>query len=72
MNQSAKYHLNKEDIKKWLQNTLVFSAPTILAFLLALQGNRFDRDSFSVAFAMAYQALLASLIDLFRKFIKGE
>lgn len=65
--QSTKYQLTRTDVEKWAKNTLLFSAPAILALLIGLQAGK----SAEVAVYMAYQALLASLIDLVRKFVSG-
>lgn len=62
-----KNNLNKQDWKKWAKNTLLFSSPAILAFLLAVQSGA-DLD---FAKGAALQAFLASSIDLLRKFREG-
>lgn len=66
--QSNKFNLNTADWKKWVRNTLLFSSPAILAFLVSLQAG----GSFSLALGMASQALIAAGIDLTKKFIGGE
>ena len=65
---SAKYSVNRADVEQWVENTLIFSSPAILAFLLALQSG----SSLHLALAMAEQAFLASSIDFVRKFIAGQ
>lgn len=59
--------LTKEDIKKWLKNTLVFSLPAVLVLLSSLQSG----GDLHIALGAAYSALLASLIDLLRKYSSG-
>lgn len=63
----VKNNLNKQDIKKWAKNTVLFSSPAILAFLLAVQSGA-DLD---FAKGAAAQAFLASSIDLLKKFRAG-
>lgn len=63
--QSDKFKLSSEDINKWIRNTLLFSSPAILAFLIALQGGA----DFDFAKGAAFSALLGSAIDLVKKFI---
>lgn len=65
--ENKKESLNLVELKKWGVNLLVFSSPTLLAFLFAVQSGK----GFEVAQFMAYQALLASLIDLLVKFKQG-
>lgn len=62
---SQKYTLNKQDMKKWGMNTLLFATPTLLAFLTALQNG----GSMEFALGAAYSALLSSAIDLTKKFV---
>lgn len=68
--------LNKKDWKRWLRNLFIFSIPTLLAFLYALQGFITNENHLPtsiqiwVAVGGAYQTLLASLIDLFIKYKK--
>jgi hypothetical protein len=64
---SMKNSLNKEDLKKWGRNVLIFSSPVVLAFLVALQSG----SSLEMAKGAAIQALIAAGIDLFRKFRDG-
>lgn len=63
---SEAYKLIKQDIQKWSYNTLLFSAPALLALAVSLQQNW----DLHMAAGMAAQALLASTIDLLRKFLK--
>lgn len=67
MEQSNKFTLNGADGRRWVQNTLVFSAPAILTMLVALQTG----GDLKVALYMGYQAILAAAIDLVKKFIAG-
>lgn len=66
--QSNRFQLNKEDIRKWGKNALIFLAPTILVFIASL--------SQLVPQEAWYGAILLYLIniltDLFRKFIAGQ
>jgi hypothetical protein len=59
--------LNKEELKKWFRNTLIFSLPALISFLLALQGG----VDLKVAFGMYSQAVASSLIDLLQKYKQG-
>lgn len=58
--------LTREDMKKWARNVFIFSSPSLLVFLMALQ-----TGDFQVALGAFYSALLASLIDLIRKYSAG-
>lgn len=65
--------LTTSDWKKWGMNVLIFSSPTILAFLIALQGAFVDgelptKQHLMFAFGAAYSAFIAALIDLFKKY----
>lgn len=64
---SPKDTLNKADILKWAKNTLLFSLPAITVFLIALRGGVDPR----LALGMAYQALIASSLDLLTKYSSG-
>jgi hypothetical protein len=68
MEQSKQFSLNRTDFEKWLRNTVIFSAPALLAFAVAIQSGA----SLEVAGGMASQALLAAAIDLLRKYTAGE
>jgi hypothetical protein len=59
--------LTKEDLVKWGRNTLIFSAPALIAFLLSIQSG----GNFNIAIGFASQALIAALIDLLRKYSQG-
>jgi len=62
---SPRFHLTQEDMSKWTTNLAVFSMPAILIFLVSLQ----NHASLDIAFGAAYSALLASSIDLLKKYI---
>lgn len=64
---SEKNSLNRDELTRWGKNALIFSSPAVVAFLVALQSG----SSLEMAKGAALQALLASLIDLFRKFRQG-
>ena len=59
--------LNRAEVEKWLNNTFLFSIPALLAFLTALQGGNLQ-----FALGAGYSALLASLIDLIKKYKEGK
>lgn len=69
MNKSAKYTLNKEDLKKWAFNVFRFVLiPTVIAFLTALQGGVDIKIAWGVALGTSYTAG----VDLVRKFLAGN
>ncbi len=68
MEPSKPGHLNIYDMERWARNTLIFSAPALIAFLMAYQSN----GDLKVASGMFTQALIAALIDLLRKYKAGE
>jgi len=57
--------LNKEDVKKWLNNTAIFAAPFLLVFLVSVQSGADINESLYVLYLYA----LNVIIDLLRKFI---
>ncbi len=71
---SPQNELTSSDWKKWGKNTLIFSIPTILALLTSLQsiitGESVFPSHTQLVFVVgsAYQALLASTIDLLIKY----
>lgn len=67
MIQSNKDSLNWNDLRKWGKNSFLFSIPALLAYLTALQSG----GSMSFAAGAAYSAILASSIDLLRKYSAG-
>lgn len=78
MAQSKQFNLSSLDVQKWFKNTLLFSSPAILSFLFVLQGAYVNHQSFPnqqemvFAFGAAYSALLASAIDLLKKYVSGK
>jgi hypothetical protein len=58
--------LSKDDWKKWGRNVFIFAIPALLAFLTALQ-----TGNFMFAIGALYQVVIASLIDLLRKYSAG-
>lgn len=65
---SKAWELNKADFKKRLKNTLVFLAPALLIFLIAIQsGIPVDEALLSV-----YTWGLSTAIDLTKKFISSN
>ncbi len=66
-NQSARFDLNEQDFKKWLNNTLIFLAPAALIYLTAIQTGKSNDEA-----VIALQVwVLNTAIDLTRKFIAG-
>ena len=53
------------DWEKWINNTLIFSAPFLLVFLVEIQRGTPMKQAFSVVYLYA----LNVLIDLIKKFI---
>lgn len=66
--------LNKKDWKRILRNFIVFTIPTDIAILFALQGFITNENHLPtqmqiwVAIGAGYQATIASLIDILQKF----
>lgn len=65
---SNKNSLNLADIKTWIEETLVFSSPAILAFLIALRGGM----NWQMALGAGYSALLTAAINLLIKYKSGN
>lgn len=65
---SKKYTLNNADLKKWLDNTLIFLAPAFLIFLVSIQAGKTWEDSLLAVYMWG----LNTLIDLLRKFVAGK
>ncbi len=61
---SQQYRLDTQELKKVLNNALIFSAPAIIIILTELQNGKSWEDIQKVV----YLWLLNTLIDLFRKF----
>lgn len=72
--QSQKYALNKEDVKKWLTNTLVFLGPALIAFLgalaIAVRDNAPKEGNWATGAIIALY-LINVLTDLLKKFLAG-
>lgn len=68
MKPSKRFDLNKEDLNKWINNSLVFFAPALLVFLIQIQAGK-DINESLVAVKLW---VLNTLIDLLRKFISGK
>ena len=78
---SPKGTVNKKDIKRWLNNLLVFVAPVALIYLMQVQGalsqeghfftgKDFIPSSFTQGAMVLYT--INSLIDIIRKFRDGS
>lgn len=69
--------LNKDEIRAWKHETIVFSTPFLLAILNALSSAFANRhglpttDDLVFALGAGYSALLASLINLLGKYKQG-
>jgi hypothetical protein len=63
---SKKYTLNKADIEAFLVNAIIFIAPDLIVFLVALSAK------FSAEGAIVMVLVLNLAIDLIRKFIAGK
>ena len=63
---SKKFSLNKEEILKWLKNTLTFLAPALLVFLTVIQSG----GTMNEALISLYLWGLNTAIDLLKKFIQ--
>lgn len=65
---SKRFTLNKNDMRKWAVNSLIFLAPFILVFLLAIQEGKNVTDALYVLYLYA----LNVAIDLLKKFIANK
>jgi len=65
---SARFTLNKEDLKKWGLNTLTFLAPALIIFLTAIQAGVPVKE----ALYSIYLWGLNVTIDLLKKFIQQK
>jgi hypothetical protein len=63
---SKKYTLNKADIEAFLVNAIIFIAPDLIIFLVALAAK------FSAQGAIVTVLVLNLAIDLIRKWIAGK
>jgi len=66
--ESKRFKLNKEDLKKWGNNTAIFLAPAILVFLLIVKNGGTQEQ----ALTAVYLWLLNVTIDLLKKFIANK
>lgn len=66
--QSKKFQLNQVDLKKWLNNTLIFAAPALLIFLTQIESGK----SIKEASAVLYVWVLNTLIDILKKYLAGK
>jgi hypothetical protein len=65
---SPKYTLNKEDVLKWLSNTIIFLAPALIIFLTAIQNGANIKDAGWVLGLW----VLNTLVDLSKKYLQGN
>ena len=65
--ESISGQLNKEELKKWAKNTLVFLAPAIVIFLVAIKSGASVQD----ALYPVYLWGLNVSIDFFKKLSQG-
>lgn len=63
---SKRFTLNKADTLAWLKNALIFIAPDLVVFLVALSAK------FSAQGALFVVLALNLVIDLLRKFVSGK
>ncbi len=63
--ESPRFHLTEQDLNKWTTNFIIFSMPALLIFLMTLQ----QKGDFAIAVGAMYSAILASVIDLLKKYI---
>lgn len=66
--QSKKFQLNKQDIKKWLANTVIFLAPALIVFSTALQSGSTPKQASWILWLW----FLNTLVDASKKYIKGK
>jgi len=66
--QSKRFSLNQEDIKKWAKNSIVFLAPFLLVFFVALQSGSDIKDALDILYLYA----LNIIVDILRKFIASK
>lgn len=64
---SPRFTFNQADWQKWGKNSLVFAAPFLLVFLVAIQ----QGTDFKKALYIVYLYALNVIIDWLRKFIDG-
>jgi len=66
--QSKPFTLNKQDVLKWLTNTIVFLAPALIIFLTAIQNGTDIKD----ASWLLGLWVLNTLVDLSKKYLQGK
>lgn len=77
MDQSNKWRLNREDIKKWVRNLGIFLAPILVIYLAPVVDSLKDGFSFSdFAITPLVQGAIVlyivnGILDLLRKFSAG-
>ena len=78
MEQSPRLRLNIEDMKKWMNNTLLFISPIAVIYLVFVTANvnegglswsDFIPNNFVLGTMASY--VLAVLLDFFKKLAKG-
>ena len=70
MKQSKRFTLNKDDVKRWLKNALIFSAPALLMLLADVL--KALPDWVSGPWLLAAMFVVNQLVDLIRKYIAGK
>lgn len=65
---SKRYQLNREDLKKWGKNAIIFSAPALVVFFTQLHNGVQWKEAGLVALLVFY-GLMA---DLFKKWSDGK
>ena len=63
---SERGDLDKQELRKWAVNTLIFLAPALLVFLLQIQ----DGKTVNEAVGAIYVWMLSTSIDMLKKFVK--
>ena len=65
---SPRFTLNKDDLKKWAKNALIFLAPALLVLLASVSAS-LPKD---VQWGVVALYVVNILTDLLRKFIDGQ
>lgn len=65
---SERFTLNKEDVKKWLKNALVFLGPAILVLLVSIS-DALPKDA---QWGIVALYVVNLVTDLLRKFLAGR
>ena len=66
--ESARFTLNKTDMKEWVKNTLIFAAPVLIVAIPSLI-NQIPAD-YKYAAVILYALNIA--LDILRKFVNGK